>query len=114
MTDTANTATDYPFTLCCRCARPGCTPAEPYLICADLARPDSPRRLGRLSLYGHSVADVDTFGPAGFLAYLAGMADEVDTLQSNTAHRMRKAGASWAQIGAALGVSRQAAAKRFG
>lgn len=57
------------------------------------------------------VADGDPDDLAGLVAFI----DETEESLAATVRAMRKAyGWSWAEIGAALGVSRQAAQQRFG
>ena len=53
-------------------------------------------------------ADIDA------LPMLAGAADEVEVLMAESVARCRAEGYSWADIGARLGISRQAAQQRFG
>ena len=48
------------------------------------------------------------------LADLVALRDAVDEAIGNAAVAVHKGGASWAQIGAALGVSKQAAQQRWG
>lgn len=48
------------------------------------------------------------------LPMLLGAQDEVETLMREAVARCRAGGYSWADIGARLGISRQAAQQRFG
>lgn len=48
------------------------------------------------------------------LDHLARAAADLDTAQRDTVEKLRSCGASWATIGGALGVSKQAAAQRYG
>lgn len=47
------------------------------------------------------------------LPMLAGAAEEVETLMAEAVARCRAEGYSWADIGARLGITRQAAQQRF-
>jgi hypothetical protein len=51
--------------------------------------------------------------PLEGLCESAGLARAVDKLQRHLVQQARRAGRSWTEIGAALGVSRQAAWERF-
>lgn len=68
---------------------------------------------------GEGVADADYFideggpGPLFTLAGYRAVADEVESSVRAYVVRARKIGHSWDEIGEALGISRQAAHKRF-
>lgn len=58
--------------------------------------------------------DLGTLGPLTALRTLQQAAQELDALQAQCVEVARSQGRSWAQIGDALGVSKQATAKRYG
>lgn len=60
--------------------------------------------------YGRRVADADPEDLAG----LAALASELDQAVRAAVHGQRDAGASWADIGRGLGITRQSAQGRFG
>jgi hypothetical protein len=59
--------------------------------------------------YARRVAD----GDVDALADMTGLADELDEAIGQAVTGLRKAGYSWAEIAARLGVSRQAAQQRW-
>lgn len=63
-----------------------------------------------LAAHGRRIAGGDIEG----LAALAALADDVDTAMHAAVAGLRAAGFSWADIGARLGMSRQAAQQRYG
>ncbi len=62
-----------------------------------------------LRAYSRRVGDRDVEGLAG----LAALAAEVDAATLDAVRGLRASGYSWAEIGKALGTSKQAAAQRF-
>lgn len=60
----------------------------------------------------HAMKHLDD--PAEVLEVLAGIVRGADRAQFTEVHRMLDRGATWADVGQRLGVSRQAAAQRFG
>ncbi len=97
---------------------------------AQLTRPDSvktgltpkrPRRLVEndeyaafvrriLHAYSRRVGD----GDIEALAHMLGLAEEIDTAITGAVKGLRGYGYSWAEIGARLGITRQAAQQRWG
>lgn len=63
-----------------------------------------------VAAHGRRIAAGDVEG----LAVLAGLASDVDTALTEAVTGLRAAGWSWADVGARLGMSRQAAQQRFG
>ena len=63
-----------------------------------------------VAAHGRRIAAGDIEG----LAVLAGLADDVDRALADAVAGLRAAGWSWADIGARLGMSRQAAQQRWG
>jgi hypothetical protein len=63
-----------------------------------------------LCAYARRVAD----GDVEALILMTGLADEIDTAISQAVTGLRASGYSWAEIGARLGVTRQAAQQRWG
>jgi hypothetical protein len=78
---------------------------RPVIENADFAR-----FLGRIlrRMAQRAADDIDA------LPMLAGAADEVEVLMAEAVERCRAEGYSWADIGARLGITRQAAQQRFG
>ena len=68
------------------------------------------RFMGRIvrAMARRAASDIDA------LPMLLGAADEVELLMREAVARCRAEGYSWADIGARLGISRQAAQQRFG
>jgi hypothetical protein len=63
-----------------------------------------------LRAYARRVAE----GDVEALIMMTGLADEIDTAISQAVKGLREFGYSWAEIGARLGVTRQAAQQRWG
>lgn len=63
-----------------------------------------------VAAHGRRIARGDVEG----LAALAALADDVDTALADAVTGLRAAGFSWAEIGARLGMTRQAAQQRWG
>ena len=98
---------------------PAC-PAGPDAV----KNPLTPNRAGRviendeyaafarrvLMAYARRVAD----GDVEALTLMLGLAAEIDTAISQAVSGLRKFGYSWAEIGARLGITRQAAQQRWG
>ena len=63
-----------------------------------------------LHAYGRRVQD----GDVEALVLLIGLAEEIDAAMSEAVKGLRAHGYSWAEIGARLGISRQAAQQRWG
>jgi hypothetical protein len=63
-----------------------------------------------LRAYARRVGD----GDAGALALMVGLAEEIDAAIAEAVKGLRAYGYSWAEIGARLGITRQAAQQRWG
>ena len=63
-----------------------------------------------LRAYGRRVGD----GDVEALALMADLAEEIDTAIAEAVKGLRTYGYSWAEIGARLGITRQAAQQRWG
>lgn len=63
-----------------------------------------------LGAYSRRVGD----GDVEALVLLVGLAEEIDTAMAEAVKGLRARGYSWAEIGARLGISRQAAQQRWG
>ena len=63
-----------------------------------------------LRAYARRVGD----GEVEALALMVGLADELDTAIAEAVRGLRDRGYSWAEIGARLGITRQAAQQRWG
>ena len=63
-----------------------------------------------LRAYSRRVAD----GDVEALVLLVGLAEEIDTAMAEAVKTLGAHGYSWAEIGARLGISRQAAQQRWG
>jgi hypothetical protein len=63
-----------------------------------------------LCAYSRRVGD----GDIEALALMLGLADEIDTAIAEAIKGLRARGYSWAEIGARLGITRQAAQQRWG
>jgi len=63
-----------------------------------------------LRAYSHRVGDGDVEAPGLML----GLAEEIDTAIAEAVKGLRACGYSWAEIGARLGITRQAAQQRWG
>ena len=63
-----------------------------------------------LRAYARRVGD----GDIEALALMLGLADEIDTAIAEAVKGLRTYGYSWAEIGARLGITRQAAQQRWG
>ena len=61
-----------------------------------------------LRAYSRRVGDVEA------LALMLGLAEEIDTAIAEAVKGLRACGYSWAEIGARLGITRQAAQQRWG
>ena len=53
-------------------------------------------------------------GDVEALALMLGLAEEIDTAIAGAVNGLRACGYSWAEIGARLGITRQAAQQRWG
>jgi len=62
------------------------------------------------SAYGRRVGDDDVEA----LALMLSLAEEIDTAIAEAVKGLRSHGYSWAEIGARLGIARQAAQQRWG
>ena len=83
--------------------------------------PKRPRRLVENDEYGAFVRRVLRAysrrvgdGDIEALALMLGLADEIDTAIAEAIKGLRARGYSWAEIGARLGITRQAAQQRWG
>jgi hypothetical protein len=100
------------------------SPAEPYprpdTVKARLT-PKQPRRQVEndeysafvrrvLRAYARRVGD----GDVEALAFMLGLAEEIDAAIAQAVNGLRACGYSWAEIGSRLGISRQAAQQRWG
>jgi hypothetical protein len=63
-----------------------------------------------LRAYARRVGD----GDVEALALMLGLAEEIDTAIAEAVKGLRSCGYSWAEIGARLGITRQAAQQRWG
>jgi hypothetical protein len=63
-----------------------------------------------LRAYARRIAD----GDIEALAHMLGLSAEIDTAISQAVTGLRQSGYSWAEIGARLGITRQAAQQRWG
>lgn len=81
-------------------------------MAADRELPEYAAMMRRM-LRGYTTRVADA-GDPGALAGLAAFAHDAEQALGEAVQRQRAQGASWAQVGNALGVTRSAAQKRFG